>query len=101
MSKLSRAFHEDRALRDAAKRLVENDWRNISSGYAERGIGQRLVDRMEEGALDLAEDAQDYVEEHPAKVGTGVMVALAAAVGWMFRDAISEKLQEWWDRDRF
>ncbi|WP_156169914.1 hypothetical protein [Aurantiacibacter luteus] len=88
-------------MRDAAKRLVEADWRNLRGGYAERGLGERLVDRLSEGANDLAGDTRDFAEDHPATIGTGVAVAIAAAVGWMFRDEISDKLQEWWDRDWF
>ena len=101
MSRMQRAFHEDRAMRDAARALVEIDWHNLRNGYAERGLGQRLKDRLSEGAADLAEDSRDFAEDNPATVGTGVAVALAAAVGWLFRDEISANLQELWDRDWF
>ena len=101
MGKMQRAFHQDRAMRDAARNLVQMDWRNLRHGYAERGLGERLKDRLSEGAADLAGDGRDFVEDNPRTVGTGFAVALAAAVGWMFRDEISAKLQDLWDRDWF
>lgn len=94
-----RAFREDRAMRDAARRLVSNDWRNIRGGLGERGVGERFVGRMEVGAAGLADDAAAYVEDNPGKVGAGVAIAVAAALGWMFRDSLTEKMQDWWPFD--
>ncbi|GGD50616.1 hypothetical protein GRI62_06600 [Erythrobacter arachoides] len=101
MAKMLRAFHEDRAMRDAAKSLVTNDWRNITGSYAQRGLGERLKDRLSEGASDLADDTSEFAQENPGVIETGFALTLAAAVGWLFREEIAESLQELWDRDWF
>ena len=97
MSRLEREFREDRALRNAAKRLLKNDWRAIRGDVGERGVGQRMVDRAGDGLDDLADEFTEYAREHPAKVGTGVVVVLAAFAGWLFRDVLAEKAHEMWD----
>ena len=98
MSRLEREFRQDRALRNTAKRLLKNDWRAVRGDMGERGVGQRMLDRAEEGVEDIAQEFADYARANPAKVGTGVVVALAAFAGWLFRDTIADKAREAWDR---
>ena len=98
MSRLAREFREDRALRNTAKRLLKNDWRAIRGDVNERGVGQRMVDRAGDGFDDLADEFAEFAREHPAKVGTGVVIGLAVFAGWLFRDVLAEKAHEMWDR---
>lgn len=99
MSKLSREFRQDRALRNAAKRLLKRDWHAVRGDYQSRGVGQRMADRLQEGAHDMAEDASHFAQENPAKAGLGVLAGIAAVAAFVFRDAIFDAIAERWDFD--
>ena len=99
MSKLSREFRQDRALRNAAKRLLKRDWHAVRGDYSERGIGQRMADRLQEGAHDLADDATQYAQENPVKAGVGVIAGIAFLAAFLFRDTIFDAIAEKWDFD--
>lgn len=84
MGKLEQQLNEDRALRDAARRLLENDLGLVKSDVRGRGLGERTVDRLREGSLDVAEQAMDYAKVHPLLVFGG----LAAVLLVLFRNPL-------------
>lgn len=75
---------EDRALRDAAKALITADIAILRANLAGKGFGERIADRINEGATDLFEEAVDLADSN-----RGVMAALLAAVLlWFTRNPI-------------
>jgi len=87
---LGQQLAEDRALRDAALELLKADLRFLRGDLEERGIGQRITDRLGDSAKDLVDDAVDYVEDNK-----GVVVAVVAAITlWFARIPILDTLGE-------
>ena len=79
---------EDKYLRDSARALVEADIEHIKADFAHKGLGERAMDRVTEGAMDLYEEAIDVAEDNK-----GVLAALVAAiVVWFARNPLLELL---------
>ncbi len=75
---------EDRYLRDSARALVEADIEHLKSDLAFKGVGERIMDRAKDGALDLYEEAIEVAEDNK-----GALAALLAAVAvWFARNPI-------------
>lgn len=84
MGKLDQQLNEDRALRDAARRLLEIDLGFVKSDVHDRGVGERTSDRLREGSQDVADLAMDYARTHPLLVFGGLSAALLV----LFRNPI-------------
>lgn len=84
MSELERRLAEDKGLRDAALGLFKADLALIRADLAERGIGERIGDRIGESAMDLLDEGIDYAEDNKGKVAAGI----AAGVLWFARRPI-------------
>ncbi|QZD95511.1 hypothetical protein [Qipengyuania gelatinilytica] len=79
---------EDKYLRDSARALVEADIKHIKADFAHKGLGERAMDRVTEGAMDLYEEAIDVAEDNK-----GALAALVAAiVVWFARNPLLELL---------
>ena len=79
---------EDRHVRDAARVLVEVDLQNLRTNLSLKGIGERAVDRITQGASDVFEEARDIATDNK-----GILAAIIAAlVLWFARDPIRERL---------
>ncbi len=84
MADLERKLQQDRASRDAARRLVEADL-GILRGEGEKpGIKQRAADGARETSRTLAGQAADVVSAHP--LATGGIVALILLL--FFRNSV-------------
>lgn len=94
MADLERELKEDLMLRNAAKRLVKADLGFLKGDMAQKGLGSRVADRARDGAADIAENATDYADTHRVQVGTGIAVALAALLGWIFRDRLADAVYD-------
>ena len=75
---------EDKALRDAALALFKADLALVRADLAERGVGQRIADRLGESAMDMLDEAVDYAEDNKGTVAAGI----AAVVLWFARRPI-------------
>ena len=84
MSAIDLQLAEDRALRDAAKRLIDADIAFIKEDLAQRGAGGRIADRAADAALDTADDALNAAREHQAIL----LAASVAIVAWFARRPI-------------
>lgn len=93
--KISRQLAEDRALRDAALALFKADLRFIRNDLGRRGIGERVADRLGDGAHELADDALDYASDHKGVVAA----AIAAVVLWFARAPILNALGDLFEND--
>ncbi|QZD92838.1 hypothetical protein K3162_01980 [Qipengyuania xiapuensis] len=75
---------EDKYLRDSARALVEADIQHIKADFAHKSLGERAMDRVTEGAMDLYEEAIDVAEDNK-----GALAALIAAiVVWFARNPL-------------
>lgn len=84
MSAIDLQLAEDRALRDAAKRLFDADVAFIREDLAQRSAGGRVADRAADAALDTADDALSAAREHK----TILLVVTAGIVAWFARRPI-------------
>ena len=94
MADLQEQLHEDRMLRDAAKQLVKADVASVKGDVSRKGLGGRVVDRAKDGAAELTDNATDFADTHRTQVGTGIVVAVAAIAGWIFRDRLADALYD-------
>lgn len=79
---------EDRHIRDAARALVDADVKNLRADLAAKGIKERALDRLAEGASDVYEEAVEVAADHK-----GALAAIVAAlVLWFARHPIFEAL---------
>ena len=79
---------EDRHLRDAARALVEADIENLRADLRVKGIGERALDRITQGASDVYEEAVEVAADNK-----GALAAIVAAlVLWFARHPILETL---------
>ena len=75
---------EDKYLRDSARALVNADIQHLKADLAHKGVGERVLDRAKEGAIDLYEDAVEMADDNK-----GALAALVAAViVWFARHPI-------------
>jgi hypothetical protein len=79
---------EDRELRDAALALFKADLALVRADLAERGLGQRIADRLGESAMDMLDEGIDYAEDNKGQVAAGI----AAVVLWFARRPILDAL---------
>lgn len=79
---------EDRHLRDAARALVEADIDNLRADLAVKGIKDRALDRITDGASEVYDEAIEVAADHK-----GALAAIVAAlVLWFARHPILEAL---------
>ena len=94
MTSLKDKLLEDRAMRDASKRLVSADWSMFRSDLNAEGIMSRIGHRLAYGARALAEDAGDYAADNKSTVGMGAAGILAAIGLWIFGDRLFGDIDE-------
>jgi hypothetical protein len=93
--KLAHQLAEDRALRDAALALFKADLRYLRNDLEQRGIGERVADRLGDSAKEFVDDAVDYAGNHKSVV----TAAIAAVVLWFARRPILHALGELFDSE--
>jgi hypothetical protein len=81
---------EDKALRDAALAVFQEDLHFIRQDLAERGIGERVADRLGDATLDMVDEAADYAEGNKGKIAA----AAVAVVLWFARAPILHGLAD-------
>ncbi|MWV28072.1 hypothetical protein [Aurantiacibacter rhizosphaerae] len=94
MTDLQTQMHEDRMLRDAAKRMVKSDVAYVKGDMSCKGLGGRFVDRIKDGASELSDNTHEYADTHRAQVGTGIAVAVAAFFGWKYREQLADAVYD-------
>ena len=88
MNDLWQQFLEDRALRDAARANFLADLEHARTSLSGKGIAERVVDRIGEGARDVLEQASETAEDN-----RGILaVLIGAIVLWFARGPILELL---------
>lgn len=92
MKPLPTRFIEDKALRDAAKAVLDADLALFKAGLAEKGIAGRLRDqitgkvrrRVVGGARDVLEQAKTQASDHPSALA----VLIGAIILWFAREPL-------------
>ena len=82
------SVREIRALRNAAKGLVQSDVANLKGDLQARNIASRMADRATEGVMEIYDEASAAAASHR---GTLAGLAAASALGaalWIFRDSL-------------
>ncbi|KHL25994.1 hypothetical protein PK98_05405 [Croceibacterium mercuriale] len=90
MTAIDLKLAEDRALRDAAKRLLDADIAFIREDLGQRSAGGRVADRAADAALDIADDALNFAREHR----TAFVAVAAVIVAWFARRPICKGLSQ-------
>ena len=75
---------EDRALRDAAKAILKADVAHLRADLAGKGFGERIVDRVQDGAAEVFEDAVELADSNRGVLAT----LLGAIILWFARNPI-------------
>ncbi|MFL0670537.1 MAG: hypothetical protein ACJLS3_03625 [Erythrobacter sp.] len=92
MTSLPKRYVEDKALRDAAKGVLEADVAHFKAALAEQGIAGRVgaqitgkvKNRITAGAHDVIEQAKSAAEDH-----RGVLAVLVGAlILWLAREPL-------------
>lgn len=79
-----RRLKEDRALRDAALALLKADVAHLRADLSGKSMGERFMDRISEGAVDVFDEAVGVANNN-----RGVLATLIAAVlVWFARNPI-------------
>ena len=88
MSKLDQRFHEDKALRDAARKVLMADIEHAKTSLSGKHLAGRVVGRVGEGAQDVFEVAKTQADDK-----RGILAALVGAILlWISREPIMEIL---------
>ena len=88
MSNALEQFHEDRAMRDAARTVLLADIEHARVSFSAKGVADRVGGRIGDGAKDVFEVAKTQADGK-----SGIIAALIAMVLlWLGRDTISEVL---------
>lgn len=93
---LERQLKEDRALRDAARALIEADISQVKADFAVKNVGLRFASRMKEGAVDIYEDAVDIADDKRGVLAT----LIAAMVIWFARNPIMSLFDDKYPENR-
>ena len=81
---------EDKALRDAARALIDADLARLKGTVAARSVPARAVDRATEGAVDVLEQVADAASRNK-----GLIAALTGAAAiWLARPPLLALLDD-------
>ena len=86
---------EFRAMREEAWRIVKADLDRLRGDLADRGIGERIKDKIGEEA----HEAWDYTVDVAAQNKGVVAATVAALIAWLLRGPIGDALSSLLGRD--
>jgi hypothetical protein len=88
MADLAAQLHADRAVRDSSLSLVKADFAHLKAEYRRKGLAERTMDRLKDGASEVYDEA---VEAGGGQ--TGVLAGLAGVLLlWFMRHPILQAL---------
>ena len=90
MSPALRRLLEDRAMRDAARAVVERQVAYLKDEAQQGALATRALQAGADYAGTMAEGALDLAAEHRGKLGAGAGLLVAGLAAWFFRDAIGD-----------
>ena len=90
MSPMKRRLMEDRAMRDAAREVVDRQIAWFKAGAGEPGFASHVVETGKDYARTVADGALDLARENRGKLSGGLAVAALAAAAWLFRGQLGD-----------
>lgn len=90
MSDLKAQMREDRAIRDAARALVEADVAQLKITFSGKSLAKRVTDRVSEGAQDIFEEAVEAADSNRGALAT----LIAAVVLWFAHNPIMSLFED-------
>lgn len=86
MSNLPDEFHQDRALRDAARAVLVADIEHARNSFTGKAIAGRVTGRIGDGAKDVLEVAKSHATEQ-----RGILAGIVALIAlWFAREPFFE-----------
>lgn len=90
MSPMKRRLIEDRAMRDAARQVVDRQVAWFKAGAGEPGFASQVVATGKDYARTVADGALDLARENRDKLSGGLAVAALAAAAWLYRGQLGD-----------
>lgn len=90
MSPLKRRLIEDRAMRDAARQVVNRQVAWFKAGAGEPGFASHVLETGKDYARTVADGAVDLARENRGKVSGGLALAALAAAAWLYRGQLGD-----------
>lgn len=90
MAPMKHRLLQDRAMRDAARQVVDGDLSFIKIDVKQKGVASRVAETGGDYARSFADEAIGLASNNRAIVGGGIAIALAGIAAWAFRDPIIE-----------
>ncbi len=90
MSPLKRRLIEDRAMRDAARQVVDRQLAWFKAGAGEPGFASHVLETGKDYARTVADGAVDLARENRGKVSGGLALAALAAAAWLYRGQLGD-----------
>lgn len=90
MSPLKRRLIEDRAMRDAARQVVDRQVAWFKAGAGEPGFASHVLETGKDYARTVADGAVDLARENRGKVSGGLALAALAAAAWLYRGQLGD-----------
>lgn len=88
MSRLPDAFHQDKALRDAARDVLIADMEHAKATISGKALAGRVAGRVGDGAKDVLEVAKGHASDRK-----GILAGIIAIIAlWFARGTIAEIL---------
>lgn len=92
MSPMKRRLMEDRAMRDAARQVVDRQVAWFKAGAGEPGFASHVVESGKDYARTVADGAMDVARDNRGKLSVGLAAAALAAAAWLYRGQLSDLL---------
>lgn len=90
MSPAKRRLIEDRAMRDAARQMVNHQVAWFKAGTGEPGFASHVLETGKDYARTVADGAIDIAQEHRGKLSGGLAIAALAAAAWIYREQLGD-----------
>lgn len=90
MSPQKRRLIEDRAMRDAARQVVNQQVAWFKAGAGEPGFASHVLETGRDYARTVADGAIDLAQEHRGKLSGGLAVTVLAAAAWIYREQLGD-----------
>lgn len=92
MGRLERQLAEDRALRDAAKRVFSVELANVRQEVTPTALGERLGDNLGRKVDAASNEAVEFTARHGGKIAAAGGAAVAMIGLWLAREPILARL---------
>lgn len=87
---MKRRLAEDRALRDAARAVLDSDVGFIKADVAEHGVASRVLSTGADYARIMADGAADVAKDHRGKLSGGLAILAVGLAAWIYRNEIGD-----------